>query len=77
MSAMHWEARRRQSTLERRAARDKQKLLQEETTTGNTVTEPRLSQEQTAMDQCPYCKSSLKIAKIPNRYSSLQYKQQW
>ncbi|KAI9534091.1 hypothetical protein NQZ68_016809 [Dissostichus eleginoides] len=68
MSAMHWEARRRQSALERRTARDKQQA-------GLETMEVRSGAE----GQCPHCQGSLKTpvnhsAKVPNRYS---YTQQW
>ncbi|XP_057716555.1 coiled-coil domain-containing protein 200-like [Corythoichthys intestinalis] len=81
MSAMHWEARRRQSALDRRLARDKQQLMQKKETS-SSITEQSSSPEKTAEYQCPFCKSELKnpirhSGKIPNRYSSLQYTQQW
>ncbi|KAM7372540.1 hypothetical protein PAMP_009699 [Pampus punctatissimus] len=74
MSAMHWEARRRQSFLDRRTARDKQQLLQEGSETNCNATESNTAQEQTAGGQCPHCKGDLKTpvnqsGKIPNRYS--------
>ncbi|XP_063760731.1 coiled-coil domain-containing protein 200-like [Eleginops maclovinus] len=82
MSAMHWEARRRQSALERRMARDKQQLLQKASETSCNSTDSNSTQEQAAEVQCPHCKGILKTpvhhsAKVPNRYSSLQYTQQW
>ncbi|XP_036945229.1 coiled-coil domain-containing protein 200-like isoform X3 [Acanthopagrus latus] len=71
MSAMHWEARRRQSALDRRTARDQHKLLQRDSETSHNATESDTTQEQTAGGQCPHCKGDLKTpvhdsAKIPN-----------
>nr|XP_033500217.1 coiled-coil domain-containing protein 200-like isoform X2 [Epinephelus lanceolatus] len=82
MSAMHWEARRRQSAVDRRMTRDKQQLLQRDSETSCNATESNTTQEQTVGGQCPHCKGNLKTqvhhsAKVPNRYSSLQYAQQW
>ncbi|AWP18256.1 Hypothetical protein SMAX5B_004397 [Scophthalmus maximus] len=84
MSAMHWEARRRQNALDRRTARDKHQLLQggSESDTTCSATESNTTQEQTAGGRCPHCNGDLKTsvqysAKIPNRSSSLQYTQQW
>ncbi|XP_070838224.1 coiled-coil domain-containing protein 200-like [Chaetodon trifascialis] len=82
MSAMHWEARRRQSALDRRMAKNQQQLLQRGSETSHNTTETNPIQEYTAGDQCPHCKGNLKTpvqysGKIPNRYSSLQYTQQW
>ncbi|KAL0992922.1 hypothetical protein UPYG_G00100980 [Umbra pygmaea] len=84
MSAMHWEARRRQDMVDRRMARARQQKA-------NDSPEPsakpqRVSDESTqqpVLDKCPNCcKNQLMNptqynAKVDNRYSSTQYSQQW
>ncbi|CAL8264549.1 unnamed protein product [Gadus morhua 'NCC'] len=84
MAAMHWEARRRQSMLDRRMARDKQRSAEKPSGDDSTQSVQR---EPTAPpadgSQCPDCQRRQQSAdiqygaKIPNRYTSLHYKQQW
>uniref|UniRef100_A0AAV2M1A6 Uncharacterized protein n=1 Tax=Knipowitschia caucasica TaxID=637954 RepID=A0AAV2M1A6_KNICA len=71
MAAMHWEARRRQSALERREAH-KQQLLQEDRAPAGPHPETEAGPSVNAEEQCPHCKSTLTTTvtgKVPNRYS--------
>ncbi|RVE68936.1 hypothetical protein OJAV_G00072850 [Oryzias javanicus] len=76
MSAAHWEARRCQNALERRMARDR-RLLQSSETSKNA---PELNTA--PKDPANHCEMKVKMpsnqdAKLSNRFSSLEYVQQW
>ncbi|KAL6475293.1 hypothetical protein MHYP_G00163330 [Metynnis hypsauchen] len=86
MSAMHWEARRRQNVLDRRmATKTKQSLTaetQKQTTVEETPVTPSVSSEPLVIDKRILChcqpeKKEQYSAKIENRYTSVQYAQQW
>ncbi|KAG1954791.1 hypothetical protein F2P79_008910 [Pimephales promelas] len=74
MSAMHWEARRRQQVLNRRLSasvkqEDKQGKNKEHSEAHMTPCEPAASK----VDKQCGCKCHAKM----KRYTSLQYSQQW
>ncbi|KAG1954787.1 hypothetical protein F2P79_008910 [Pimephales promelas] len=78
MSAMHWEARRRQQVLNRRLSasvkqEDKQGKNKEHSEAHMTPCEPAASSEYPEVDKQCGCKCHAKM----KRYTSLQYSQQW
>ncbi|KAG9267814.1 coiled-coil domain-containing protein 200 [Astyanax mexicanus] len=90
MSAMHWEARRRQHVLDRRmASRSRQGLTadmqkqssveksQSETPVTSSVSSEPLVADKKILCSCQLEKREQYSAKIDNRYTSIQYSQQW
>ncbi|KAF4085100.1 hypothetical protein AMELA_G00113520 [Ameiurus melas] len=92
MSAMHWEARRRQNVLDRRmATKAKQYLTEDRQKQCTTEAGPRetnltpsvstVNAEPPVVDKSIICHcqpgKEQSSTKIENRYTSTQYSQQW
>ncbi|KAJ7992558.1 hypothetical protein DPEC_G00279930 [Dallia pectoralis] len=81
---MHWEARRRQDMADRRTSRAKQQMAEEPPEPSpKPLAEADPPTPQPDGNKCSNCGQNnttsltLYSAKIDNRYSSIQYSQQW